>query len=182
MLPRSNDAGLLPPGDYELTIDQLKTSMLVVGPRANDAAWDFNRRMQLVSSLELLAGQLWQVGITSPICIGGSFVEDRSAPRDIDGYFYCDDREFLSGRLEARLNQIDPYRTWNWKPNSMTPDARGTKRYPLWHRYRVDLFPNIGQGTGIFDDAGNERNFYSLMRWSRRVAALRGVILLERSR
>jgi hypothetical protein len=181
MLPRFNDAGLLPPGDDELTIEQLKTSMLVVGPRANNAAWDSNWRMQLVSSLEILARQLRQVGITSSICIGGSFVEDRSTPHDIDGYFYCNDREFLSGRLEERLNQLDPYQAWNWKPNSLTPDARGMMRYPLWHRYRVDLFPNIGQDTGIFDNAGNQRNFYSLMRWSRRVGTLRGVILLKRS-
>jgi hypothetical protein len=135
----------------------------------------------LVEALGILADQLWQVGIRSAICIGGSFVEDRNHPHDIDGYFYCDDREFLSGRLEERLNQLDPHKAWNWDHRSRTPDHRGRLRYPLWHRYRVDLFPHIGQGTGVFDDAGNERNFYSLMRWSGRVGRPRGVILLRRS-
>ena len=181
MLPRFNDDGLLPPGDYQLTIDQLKACMLVTGAGAERPDWDVNWRMRLVCSLEALVGQLWEVGITSSICIGGSFVEDRNHPHDIDGYFYCDDREFLSGQLEMRLNQLDPFQAWNWDRCSRTPDARGKMHYPLWHRYRVDLFPNIGQGTGVFDDAGNERSFYSLMRWSHRVGRLRGVILLRRS-
>ena len=181
MLPRFDDDGLLPPGNYELSLDQLKASMLVVGPGPDYPDWDVGWRLQLVCALESLAGQLWQVGITSPICIGGSFVEDRNHPHDIDGYFYCDDRDFLSGQLERRPNQIDPHKAWNWDHRSRAPDARGRMRYPLWHRYRVDLFPNIGQGTGVFDDNGNERNFYSLMRWSDRVKRLRGVILLGRS-
>ena len=182
MLPGFTDDGLLPPGDYRLTLEQLKQSMLVIGPGASYPDWDVKWRTQLVCSLEILARQLWQVGITSPICIGGSFVEDRNHPHDIDGYFYCEDQEFLTGRLEERLKQLDPHGAWNWDHRSRTPDARGRMRYPLWHRYRVDLFPNIGQGTGVFDDAGNERNFFSLMRWSHRVKSLRGVILLGRSR
>jgi Family of unknown function (DUF6932) len=113
MLPCFADDGLLPPGDYELTIDQLKESMLVVGPGAGYPDWDVRWRLQLVWSLEALAGQLWQVGVTSSICIGGSFVEDRNHPHDIDGYFYCDDREFLTGRLEEKLNQLNPRGAWN---------------------------------------------------------------------
>jgi hypothetical protein len=181
MLPRFNDHGLLPPGDYELTIEQLKESMLVVAPGADYPDWDVGWRRQLACALETLAGQLWQVGITSAICIGGSFVEDRNHPHDIDGYFYCDDQDFLSGRLLKRLNELDPHQAWDWHPRCRRPDDRGKLRYPLWHRYRVDLFPNIGQGTGVFDDAVSERNFYSLMRWSQRVKRLRGVVLLRRS-
>jgi hypothetical protein len=179
MLPRFDADGLLPPGDYELTIGQLMESMLVVGPGPDYPDWDSRWRMRLARALEVLAFQLWQVGISSSICIGGSFVEDRNHPNDIDGYFYCDDAEFLSGRLEERLNQLDPHKVWNWDPRGRTFDDRGKPRYPLWHRYRVDLFPNIGQGTGVFDDSGNERNFYSLMRWSGRVRRHRGVILLR---
>jgi hypothetical protein len=104
MLPRFDADGLLPPGNYELTIDQLKTSMLVVRPGPDYPHWDVRWRIQLACALDLLAGQLWQVGITSSICIGGTFVEDRNHPHDIDGYFYCDDRECRSGRLQERLN------------------------------------------------------------------------------
>lgn len=97
MLPRFDHDGLLPPGDYELTIEQLKESMLVIGPGADYPAWDIKWRVQLVDASDVLARQLWQAGIVSSICIGGSFVEDRNHPNDIDGYFYCDDRQFLSG-------------------------------------------------------------------------------------
>ncbi len=181
MLPEFTDDGLPPSGDYELTFEQLKQSMLVVGPGRNYPDWHLSWRLQLVCSLEILARQLWQAGMTASICIGGSFVEDRNHPHDIDGYFYCDDQEFLSGRLEKTLNQLDPHQAWNWDHRSRKPDARGRMRYPLRHRYCVDLFPNIGQGTGVFDDDGNERNFYSLMRWSSRVKKRRGVIQLGRS-
>ena len=35
-----DDEGLLPPGDYELTLGELKTSMLVVGPTPALPSWD----------------------------------------------------------------------------------------------------------------------------------------------
>jgi hypothetical protein len=135
MLPRFTDDGLLPPGDYELTVDQLKESMIVLGPGASYPDWDVRWRMQLVCSLETLAKQLWQVGITSSICIGGSFVEDRNHPHDIDGYFYCNDQEFITGQLEKRLNQLDPDKAWNWNPKSRTRDARGkmqSQSFQVW--------------------------------------------------
>src|SRR5436305_6763834 len=109
MLPCFTDDGLLPSGDYELALEQLKQSMLVVGPGANYPDWDVKWRTQLVCPLETLARQLWQVGITSSICIGGSFVEGRNHPHDIDGYFYCDDQESLPGRFAEQLHPLDPH-------------------------------------------------------------------------
>jgi hypothetical protein len=182
MLPSFTSEGLLPPGNYDLTIELLKNSILVAGPPEGYPNWDARWRMRLVNSLEILAGQLWQVGIPDPICIGGSFVEDRYHPHDIDGYFYCyDEREFITGELQRKLNELDPHKAWNWSPKSRTHDARGKWQYPHCHRYSVDLFPNIGQPTGVFDDNGEPMNFYSLMRWSDRVKSNRGVIQLRRS-
>jgi hypothetical protein len=101
MLPPFTSDGLLPPGNYDLTIKLLKNSILVAGPSDGYPNWDVRWRMRLVNSLEILAGQLWQVGIPDPICFGGSFVEDRYHPHDIDGYFYRnDEREFLTGELQ----------------------------------------------------------------------------------
>ena len=182
MLPPFTSEGLLPPGNYDLTFEQLKNSALVAGLKEEYPNWDSKWRMRLVNSLEILVGQLWQVGIPDPICIGGSFVEDRYHPNDIDGYFYCcDQREFLTGELQRKLNELDPLKAWDWNPKSRTSDARGKRQYPLWHKYSVDLFPNFGQPTGVFNLAGEPMDFYSLMRWSDRVKCNRGVIQLRRS-
>src|SRR5262249_13156724 len=118
MLRRFDHDGLLPPGEYELTIEQLKETMLVIGLGADYPGWDIKWRTQLVGALEVLARQLWQVGMTSSICIGGSFVEDRNHPHDIDSYFYCDDPQFLSGQLMEMLNRLDPSR---WAPPRCHP-------------------------------------------------------------
>ncbi|MFD1067746.1 DUF6932 family protein [Oceanobacillus locisalsi] len=78
-----NSFGLLPPDDYELTIEELKESLLVNGPQ-NGTIWDKKWRKHLVRQLELMVKQLWNVGI-SEIFIDGSFVENKAHPNDIDG-------------------------------------------------------------------------------------------------
>src|SRR5262249_55155983 len=93
-------AGLLPPGDYELTLEELRASWLVGGPREGSyPTWDREWRAKLVGNLSVLVGQLLHVGVRH-IFIDGSFVEDKDHPNDIDGYFVCDLRHFASGRLE----------------------------------------------------------------------------------
>jgi hypothetical protein len=52
-LPGFNEDGLLPPGDYEMTLDDLKVSMLVHGPDDEERPqWDSEWRMKLVENLE----------------------------------------------------------------------------------------------------------------------------------
>lgn len=51
-LPTFMEDGLLPPGDFELTLDQLRQSLLVVGPASGYANWDSSWRAQLVDHLE----------------------------------------------------------------------------------------------------------------------------------
>src|SRR5882724_11780386 len=113
ILPSFTSDGLLPPGDYELTVDELRESLLVVGARAPGASpgWDGAWRRQLVENLAILVGQLWQAGITE-IFIDGSFAEDKDHPNDIDGYFVCDLRRLACGGLERDLNTLDPHRIW----------------------------------------------------------------------
>src|SRR3954468_20900540 len=76
--------GLLPPGDYPLTVDELAGSMLVAGPASRSLTWDADWRAELVENLRFLAGHLWNVGVTE-IFVDGSFVEDKDHPNDIDG-------------------------------------------------------------------------------------------------
>jgi hypothetical protein len=180
MLPAFTSDGYLPPVDYELTFDALRSSMLVAGPSSGYPNWDRNWRAQLVENLEVLVGQLWQVGVED-VFIDGSFVEDKEHPNDIDGYFICDLRDLASGRLQTKLNLLDPHKVWTWDPATRRP-YRGypKKQLPMWHAYRVELYPHVGQLSGIRDKHGNELEFPSAFRLSRRDGGLRGIVKLTK--
>jgi hypothetical protein len=178
LLPPFSPDGVLPPGDYPLTLAELAASLLVTGPAGAAPTWDEAWRAQLVQNLGLLAGQLWQVGITA-IFVNGSFVEDKDHPNDIDGYFECDVRAVASGRLERELNVLDPHKVWTWAPGSRRwdPDS-GKRQLPMWFVYRVELYPHFGQPTGIVDQFGNQLQFPSAFRLSRRAFTPKGIIRL----
>jgi len=178
ILPGFTQQGLLPPGDYELTFDQLRESHLVVRPDAEDVypGWDSAWRLQLVSNLELMVRQLLQVGVTD-VFIDGSFVEDKEHPNDIDGYFECELNRVASGVLQRELNLLDAHKIWTWDPTSRRP-YRGypKKQLPMWHTYRVELYPHYGQLCGIADRYGHELEFPSAFRRSRRDGCPRGIV------
>ena len=177
-LPGFIEDGVLPPGDYELSIPELRTSVLVRGPqdRQSHRNWDTSWRGKLVDNLEILVMQLRQVGI-SEIFIDGSFAEDKDHPNDIDGYFVCDFKQFISGDLQRELNTLDPHKAWTWDPRSRR-SYRGypKKQLPMWHIYRVELYPHYGQPAGITDQFGNELTFPSAFRISRRNDSPKGII------
>src|SRR5688572_27673872 len=103
-LPEFTDDGLLPPQDFEMTLEALRESPLVLGfgePR-HEPNWDSAWRERLVDNLAVLVKQLWEVGITE-FFADGSFAESKDHPNDIDGYFHCDFRRFISGDLERDL-------------------------------------------------------------------------------
>lgn len=181
-LPAFKLDGLLPPGDYELTLNQLLHSMLVVGPGDDELYlhWDAAWRAELVQNLGVLVRQLWQVGVTD-IFVDGSFVEDKEHPNDIDGYFECDLKRLASGELERELNRLDPHKVWTWDPQSRRPFRGYPKRQlPMWHVYRVELYPHYGQLSGIRDKYGHELEFPSAFRQSRRDGQPRGIIKIGR--
>jgi hypothetical protein len=176
-LPPFKDDGLLPPGDYEMSLEELKGSMLVEGPEEGYPNWDSGWRMKLVENLEVMVGQLRRVGITE-IFIDGSFVEDKDHPNDIDGYFECDVVEFATGNLQRELNELDPHKVWTWNPASRRPYRNQTKRQlPMWHRYRVELYPHYPRLlSGIRDQVGNNLPFPSAFRLSRREYKPKGIV------
>lgn len=176
MLPPFQANGLLPPGDYELSLEELRSSMLVVGPPGIEV-WDCDWRRHLIDNLEILLKQLWQVGIKD-IYINGSFVEDKAHPNDIDGYFACDRDYLASGRLQQELNLLEPDKIWTWSPNSRRPYRGYPKRQlPMWLKYRVELYPHvIGMGCGIRDKFGNEMEFPSAFRQCRRNGEPKGIV------
>jgi len=155
--------------------------MLVKGPQGR-LTWDREWRRLLVDNLEILVLQLFAVGIED-VFIDGSFVEDKDHPNDIDGYFVCDLMELATGRLQRRLNALDPHRIWGWDPRTRKP-YRGypKKQLPMWHQYRVELYPHYGQGSGIVDAFGNELEFPAAFRQSRRDGRARGIIQIREKR
>lgn len=178
-LPEFNSEGLLPAGDYEMTFEQLRTSHLVQDGDRSCEHWDASWRLWLVDQFEVLAKQLWQVGITE-IFADGSFAEDKSHPNDIDGYFECDKNLLASGQLQQDLNLLDPQKVWTWNPASRKPYPGYPKmQLPMWHVYRVELYPHFpGLNSGIMDSHGNELEFPSAFRRSRRDGSQRGIIKL----
>ncbi|PYT16511.1 MAG: hypothetical protein DMG59_10180 [Acidobacteria bacterium] len=182
MIPDFDADGLLPPGDYEVSFDDLRQSVLVAGNGNRKGHWDAAWRTQLVDNLEVLTRQLWSVGIND-IYADGSFAEDKDHPNDIDGYFVCDLGRLSSGDLQRQLNLQDPSKVWTWDPASRRP-YRGypKKQLPMWHRYRVELYPHVpglGIGCGIFDKYGNELEFPSAFRQCRRNGKPRGIVKIK---
>src|SRR5580704_16529235 len=144
LLPPFNQDGLLPPGDYILTFDELRHSLLVKPSLSTAEQWDEPWRLTLVNNAEMLVKELWQVGITR-VFLDGSFVEDKDHPNDIDGYFECDARRLATGSLQRELNAINPFKIWTWDPQTRQPYANSAKKQlPMWHRYRVELYPHFG--------------------------------------
>lgn len=183
-LPPFTADGTLPPGDYLLTLDELEASTLVVGPaQATDhPAWSVVWRRHLVGNLRVMVGQLWSVGIDE-IYIDGSFAEDKDHPNDIDGYFACDPHRFASGQLEQELNRIDPEKCWTWDHTSRRKYRGYPKlQLPMWHAYRVELYPHYAGLIAGVDDQGHALEFPAFFRKSRATGHPKGVIRIVKER
>ena len=179
VIPPFEPDGLLPPGDFEVSFDELRASVLVLAPNvpAENSSWDLSWRLTLIENLEILTRQLWKVGIRD-IFADRSFAEDKDHPNDIDGYFVCSLDVLRTGELARQLNLLDSFKIWTWDPASRRPYRGYPKRQlPMWHRYRMDLHPHVpGLGSGIRDKYGHELEFPSAFRQSRRDGKPRGII------
>jgi hypothetical protein len=177
-LPTFAPDGLLPPGDYALTLEELRTSMLVLGPGSpkDHPVWDAAWRHDLVENLAVMVQQLWAVGIEE-IFIDGSFVEDKDHPNDIDGYFVCDEQRVRTRALHRALNEIDREKCWTWDHHSRRA-FRGypKKQLPMWHTYRVELYPHWPGLIAGRDEHGNELEFPAFFRQCRGTGKPKGII------
>lgn len=170
--------GLLPVGEHSATFAELRASVLVSGTGQQGSQWDAVWRRHLVGNAELLVTQLWQVGI-GQIFLDGSFVEDKDRPNDIDGYFEVDFRRVASGDLERDLNAFDPHKIWTWDPSSRRPHRGSAKKQlPMWHQYRVELYPHYPGLIALKDQWGNELQFPSAFRQQRDTGFRKGLVKL----
>ena len=174
--------GLLPLGAHQATFEELRASLLVCGPGVGNSTWDSEWRARLVDNAEVLVSQLWEVGITE-IFLDGSFAEEKDHPNDIDGYFEVDVRRLASGDLQRDLNALDPHKIWTWDPVSRRPHKGSTKKQlPMWHEYRVELYPHYPGLIALRDDWGNELQFPSAFRQQRHTGNRKGIVKILRSR
>lgn len=164
MIPPFDEDGLLPAGDYAVSLDDLATSPLVFGS-GDDVPWDVGWRATLVRNLSVMVEHLAAAGVRD-VFVDGSFVEAKPHPNDVDGYFLCEAADLYDGTLETRLQALDPVWTWDFD-RRYRPAAGGKLQLPMWHKYRVELFPHVGQKVGIFDPFGNELEFPAAFRQSR---------------
>jgi hypothetical protein len=184
-LPAFTEDGVLPVGDWEMSFEELRSSFLVKGPTEGYPDWDAAWRGRRVDNLEALVHQLWDVGIAT-VFVDGSFAEDKDHPNDIDGYFECDWQWLISGELQDALNQRDPHRIWSWDPAERRPYRGYPKlQLPLWHQYRVELYPHAPGLIAGHDHRGNALEFPSWFRLSRRVLTsgtdAKGIVKIRRT-
>ena len=171
--------GMLAPGDHPMTLEGLRRSLLVVGPPGRES-WNRAWREWLLDRFEVLAGQLWGVGIEQ-IYLGGSFASDKDHPGDLDGYFMCERAAYKTRALHRALNDIGPFRRWTWKAEDCRPTRDGRPKLPLWHHHRVELFPYYGQiQTGFFDLDRTDIDLPTLFRMARATQEPRGVVRVLR--
>jgi len=176
-----NSDGLLDPGTYEATFSQVELSILIQGDGSSES-WDARWRKELLSRAKILADQLWYVGIED-IFLDGSFVEDKDHPNDIDGYFdphfsmYSKEDMRKFEKMVSDLNSLDPHKVWDWDHSSRRPYKGYSKgQLPMWHFYRVELYPHLGQGTQIADQHGHDLQFPSAFRQSRTEFKQKGIL------
>jgi len=87
MIPDFDAEGLLPPGDYEVSFEELRRSTLVTGGEQHRGNWDAAWRAQLVRNLEkhsLITGELArQLNLLDPSKV---WVWDPATRRPYRGY------------------------------------------------------------------------------------------------
>ncbi|WP_102344743.1 DUF6932 family protein [Bacillus sp. Marseille-P3661] len=164
--------------DYTLTIDGLRNSLLVNGPTTGEyIPWDKERRLYLVNQLEIVANQVWNAGFDK-IFVDGSFVEDKASPEDIDCYFECGFKDFSQGKVEEALRKANPEENWGLGKDDLIT-KNGKTRFAIWHKYHVDLWPECGLESGIFDKSGsNNLKISQAFRQQKETYRKKGIVKL----
>jgi hypothetical protein len=75
-IPDLDDAGLLPPGVHDCTLDEVRRRFGVFQTT--------DRRPTLYDKLQVLVREAWATGLVAEIIIDGSFVTAKPDPNDID--------------------------------------------------------------------------------------------------
>ncbi|MBA4544470.1 MULTISPECIES: hypothetical protein [Thermoactinomyces] len=165
---RFNEYGYLPPGIHEMTIDELKESILVKGDESV-SVWNEPWRRYLVLNLEVLLQPLWQLGFDE-VFLDGSFCSIKEKPGDIDAYFELDLK--VENRYQAleqvyilahELNSLSTVPVWNWWEKR--PNADGEMKSEMWHQFRCEVYPNCYGVYAFQNQDGGRIKFDQLFRY-----------------
>lgn len=79
---------------------------------------------------------------------------------------------------------MNPHRCWTRAPAARTKAKGFTKKQlPLWHQYRVELYPHFpGFTSGITDADGNELQYPSAFRQRRGDGRRKGIVKVVESK
>lgn len=178
-LPPLTRFGTLPPGEYELTVTELRRSHLVTGP-TDGRSWARAWRLELIDRLEDRLKPLWAVEYI-PCVFSRRLVRRRRARAgDVDGWFPCPPAKCRIDRGEPRplqrdLNRVDPRQLWSWRRE----DVGGRRKLPMWHALRVELYYDAPGAVLAWDVHGNglrPSEFFARTRSGRR----KGVVKVMR--
>jgi hypothetical protein len=171
--------GLLPQ-DACATLEELRGSHLVTGRGVGSPTWDRAWRQELVERLERVFTLFHAAGGVEEFWIDGSFVEAVDRPEDIDAYFTLPDpREWPA--FPNRLNALEGEEIWTWDlARRRVYSGSIHPKPPFWGRYRVDIFPDFGRPSGIFDANGRPMTFAEAFRQQRRTFRRKGIVRLRR--
>lgn len=164
--------GLLPAGDHEISLAQLKR-LIREGP-GGGRDWDTAWRLQLLEEFEQRYHQLASVGITE-VYIDGSYATDKYHPNDMDAYFVVP-RKLWRTSAEAALKELDP-EFWRFETVS---DPSGKSGYPMAFLRHIEMFPVYQEHTPAFADClemiDPKINFFRSDKWSHRT---KGIIKIQ---
>lgn len=74
-----------------------------------------------------------------------------------------------------------PFQVWTWSWNDRIHVQNSTKpQLPMWHRYRIELYPEYGQLSGILDEFGNQQQFPAAFRKTRGSFTPKGIVQVVR--
>lgn len=111
-----------------------------------------------------------------------SRLEAKEHPNDIDGYFHDDLKYFDSGRLQDGVNALDPHKIWTWDQASRRRYRNYAKaQLPMWHRYRVELYPHFPGLIALRDQNGNAPQFPAAFRVRRDTNEAKGIVRIVRA-
>ena len=86
-------------------------------------------------------------------------------------------KRYIFGELQRDLNLLNRHKIWTWDPSTRRPyPGFATLQLPMWHQYRVELWPHCGQWSGIEDQYGNELEFPAAFRQSQRKCREKGIV------
>jgi len=154
------------------SFEELRQSILVLGPDDSahypngNHAW----RSHLVDNLEILTRQLWP-GWHPGDLRRRIIAEDKDHPNDIDGYLVCDLLQLSSGELTRQLIDRPVQGVDLGTSIEEALSSYPKKQLPMWHRYRIELYPHIpGMESVAESSTGMAMNWSFHLRFDSRAA------------